>query len=79
MGTGAISQVGNSSAVRADFQRRLLSVPQTAAYISVSARTVWSWVYARKIPVIRIGGSVRIDLNELEKLLTAGTVPAIER
>ena len=80
MGTSITHPTADLKVARGgDFSRRLLSVPQVAAMISVSSRTVWSWIYARKIPFIKIGGSVRIDLNELERVLDAGTVPAIER
>jgi excisionase family DNA binding protein len=62
--------------VESNYPRRLASVPQVAAYLGLSARCVWNWVYSRRIPVIRIAGTVRIDLTEVERLLDAGTVPA---
>lgn len=72
-------QKGSSEPTRGDFPRRLASVPQAAAYLGYTARGMWNLVYSRRIPVIRFAGVVRIDLNEVEKLLDAGTVPALER
>jgi excisionase family DNA binding protein len=63
----------------ADYPRRLATVPQVAAYLGVGRSTVWSWVYGRRLPVIRINKAVRIDLNSLEKLLDEGTVPALDQ
>ncbi len=61
------------------YSRRLLSVPQVGAMVGLSARTIWNWVYSRRIPVIRIGGTVRIDLAEVERMLDEGTTPALDR
>ncbi len=56
--------------------RRYASVPEVAEYLGVSRRTVWNWVYGRKIPVLRMQGVVRIDLKQLDGQLDAATIPA---
>jgi excisionase family DNA binding protein len=56
---------------------RLMSVPQTALYLGMSPRSIWNWVYTRVIPSIKLGGSVRIDRNDLDELLLQRKTPAL--
>jgi excisionase family DNA binding protein len=61
-------------------QQRLLTVPQAANEMGLSARTVWAWVYARKLGVVRLGRAVRIPQKAIDELIEFGTVPAkVER
>jgi excisionase family DNA binding protein len=57
-------------------QQRLLTVPQAADEMGLSARTVWAWIYARKLGVVRLGRAVRIPRTAIETLIEAGTIPA---
>jgi excisionase family DNA binding protein len=57
-------------------QQRLLTVPQAADELGLSARTVWAWIYARKLGVVRLGRAVRIPRTAIESLIEAGTIPA---
>jgi hypothetical protein len=41
-----------------------------------SCTRTWKMVYARKVDVVRIGRSVRILENSIEKLIDDGTIPA---
>jgi excisionase family DNA binding protein len=60
--------------------QRLLTVPQAATEMGLSARTVWAWVYARKLSVVRLGRAVRIPQTAIDDLIEFGTVPAkVER
>ena len=56
--------------------QRLLTVPQAATEMGLSARTVWGWVYQRKIGVVRLGRAVRIPQKAIDDLIELGTVPA---
>lgn len=56
--------------------KRQLTVPETAARLGISEKTVWSWVYARRLPVTRFGRCVRIPEDSLEKMIEAATIPA---
>jgi excisionase family DNA binding protein len=61
-------------------QQRLLTVPEAASEMGLSARTVWAWVYARKLGVVRLGRAVRIPRTAIEELINAGSIPAkVER
>lgn len=52
---------------------KVLNVPEAAEYLSISQRTLRSWISERKIRVARLGGRVvlrTIDINRfLEKHL----------
>ena len=56
--------------------KRLLTVKQAAEELGLSDRTVWAWVYARKLGVVRLGRCVRIPQSALEELIQVGSVPA---
>lgn len=55
---------------------RLLKVPEAALRLNISEKTTWKMVYARRVDVVRIGRSVRIPENAIEKLIDDGTIPA---
>jgi excisionase family DNA binding protein len=55
---------------------KLLTVKQSADQLGLSARTVWAWVYAQKLGVVRLGRAVRIPQNAIDELIEAGSVPA---
>jgi excisionase family DNA binding protein len=55
---------------------RILKVPEAALRLNISEKTTWKMVYARKVDVVRIGRSVRIPENAIEKLIDDGTIPA---
>jgi excisionase family DNA binding protein len=60
--------------------QRLLTVKQAADEMGLSARTIWAWVYARKIGVVRLGRAVRVPQKAIDDLIEFGTVPAkVER
>jgi excisionase family DNA binding protein len=46
-------------------------VPEFAAALNISPKTVWAHVYAGKLAVVRIGRAVRIKQSELDKLVNA--------
>lgn len=56
--------------------QRLLTVKQAADEMGLSARTIWAWVYARKIGVVRLGRAVRVPQQAIDELIEFGTVPA---
>jgi excisionase family DNA binding protein len=55
---------------------RLLKVPEAALRLNISEKTTWKMVYSRRVDVVRIGRSVRIPENAIEKLIDDGTIPA---
>lgn len=57
---------------------RLLKVPEAAAALAVSPKTIWAWRAQRRIAVVTIGAAVRISQGEIDRLIAEGTVPARE-
>ena len=56
--------------------RQLLKVPEAAARMRISVKTAWKMVYGHKVDVVRIGRSVRIPEDSIDKLIDDGTTPA---
>jgi excisionase family DNA binding protein len=50
----------------------LLKVPEAAAILGVSRRTLYNWVSARLITSYKIGHSVRFKRSEIESLFEMG-------
>jgi excisionase family DNA binding protein len=59
--------------------QHLNKVPEVAEKLSISEKTVWAWIGARRLAVHRIGRSVRVSDLEIERILTAGYMPAMEQ
>jgi excisionase family DNA binding protein len=59
--------------------QHLNKVPEVAEKLSISEKTVWAWIGARRLAVHRIGRSVRVSDLEIERILTAGYMPALDR
>jgi len=55
---------------------KLLTVNQSAEQLGLSARTLWTWIYARKLGIVRLGRAVRIPQTAIDELIEAGSIPA---
>ena len=51
--------------------RRYISVRECAEYLSLHLQTVYSYIAQGKIPAVRVGRAVRVDLRRLEAQLDA--------
>ena len=49
--------------------RHLLKPEEAAAYLNVSAHTIRQWIWQKRLPVVRIGRTVRLRLEDLEALI----------
>lgn len=54
---------------------RLLTLKEAATRLAISLATVRSWVWQRKIEVVRIGRCVRIREQVISELIVESTVP----
>jgi excisionase family DNA binding protein len=54
----------------------LLTVNEFAAALRMTPACIRRWILVRRISFMKIGRSVRIPSSELDRLITAGTVPA---
>ena len=55
---------------------KLLKVPEAAAMLALSAKTIWQWIGMRRICVVRLGRAVRVPQTEIDRLMEEGTTPA---
>jgi excisionase family DNA binding protein len=47
--------------------RRLLTVEETAVYLSLSERQIQNMISARSLPVVRQGRRVMVDIRDLDR------------
>jgi excisionase family DNA binding protein len=71
-GVGAASRTSGSDAITP----RLLTVAQAATYLGRSKASVQHLVAQRRIPVVREGRRIFLDVRELDRWIAANTEPA---
>jgi excisionase family DNA binding protein len=52
--------------------RRLLTAAQAGEYIGRTETAIRQMIYKKQLPVVRIGGTVRIDVQDLDTLINDG-------
>ncbi len=57
----------------------MLTVRQAAERLGLRDSTLRAWIAQRRIGIVRLGRAVRIPLEEIERLVAEGSVPARER
>jgi excisionase family DNA binding protein len=53
------------------YPARLLNIRQASQFLSVSISTLYGWVWQRRIPFVKVGRTLRFDIQDLEKYLQA--------
>jgi excisionase family DNA binding protein len=53
---------------------KLLTIPETAALLSLGQSTIWEYISLRKLDVVRMGRAVRISETEVARLVERNTV-----
>ena len=56
--------------------KRMLTVGEAAEQLGLSPKTIWAWVYSRRLGFVRLGRSVRIPQTVIEEIIESGRVPA---
>ena len=56
----------------------LMKVPEAARALGVTQKTVWDWIYSRKLSSTLIGRSRRIPAQAVKDLVERGMVSAVE-
>jgi excisionase family DNA binding protein len=57
---------------------RLLNIKEAARFLGTTDKTLYTKIWRREIPFIKIGRSVRFDLRDLEALIERSRVRAEE-
>ena len=64
--------------IAANLAAVLLTVPDFAERLAIKESTVRAWILRRRICFIRVNGrAVRIPESEIERIISAGIVPAL--
>lgn len=58
---------------------KLMTVDEFAAAVGWKPSTVYQKIWRRELEYVKIGRSVRFKPETAQKLIDAGTVPALER
>ncbi len=56
--------------------KRLLTVKEAACYLAMAPKTLYNLAYARRIPTVKLGRSLRFDSKDLDDLIAANRRPA---
>jgi len=56
----------------------MLTVRLAAERLGLKESTVRAWIAQRRIGVVRLGRAVRVPLEEVQRLIAEGTIPARE-
>jgi hypothetical protein len=61
-------------------QRRLHRISSAVSYLNgaVCAKTLRQWIWRRQIEVVKIGRTVCVAEDVLDRLIEQGTIPALE-
>jgi excisionase family DNA binding protein len=57
---------------------RLLNIKEAARYLGTTDKTLYTKIWRREIPFIKLGRSVRFDVRDLEVLIEKSRVEAEE-
>lgn len=52
------------------------TVPEAAKVVGVSAKTMWRFVWARKVRSVLIGRSRRVPVSAIQEFIDKNTIPA---
>ena len=52
---------------------KLLTIAQVATTVGVTTRTVWNWIKKGRLPVVRLGRTVRIKEEDFRRFIDEAT------
>ena len=58
--------------------KRLLNVPEAAAYLGLKVDTVYKKARLRELPSVKVGRSLRFDVKALERYVEQHTIETID-
>ena len=60
-------------------EKRFLSIKELAEYLGMPIKTIYGWIYRRKIPYTKMGKLVKFDLRRIETWADKHTVEPHKR
>jgi excisionase family DNA binding protein len=58
-------------------ERQLLTAKEAAEFLCVSENTIRQWIWQRRLPVVRLGRTVRLKRDDLTQLIERNREEAI--
>lgn len=59
--------------------KRFLGVKELSEYLGISINTIYSYIWQKKIPYIKIGRIVKFDLEKIERWLESKSVSPLDK
>ena len=54
--------------------KRFFTITELSEYLSLSKNTIYSWVNQQKIPYVKLGGALRFDKKDIDKMIEKNKV-----
>jgi excisionase family DNA binding protein len=48
---------------------RLIDINELSRQLNIAKGTLYNWVYLRRIPYVKLGRSLRFDINEIDRIV----------
>jgi excisionase family DNA binding protein len=61
-----------------DPPEQLLTIDEVAKRLAISKKSVWNFIYSRRIGSVLIGRSRRIPMSAIQELIDRGASPAVQ-
>lgn len=59
-------------------EKRFIGIKELSEYLDIPVGTIYSWTHQRQIPHLKLGKSVKFDLQEIEAWLKKKRVKVYE-
>ena len=59
-------------------ERRYLNIDEISAYLGLSKNTIYSWVWQKRIPHVKLGRLVKFDMRAIEHWAKKNTIEVQE-
>jgi excisionase family DNA binding protein len=59
-------------------REEMLTVSQAAAALGLKVPTIRTWIWQRRIPVVKLGRSIRIEGSAIREIIEQGRIPAAD-
>ncbi len=70
--------VSDKTQIQDGGRKRLMTVREASQYLAVPIATLYTRVWKRTIPFVRLGRSIRFDRDSLDRLIESNTVKSSE-
>jgi excisionase family DNA binding protein len=54
-------------------ETNLIDINQLSRRLNIAKGTLYNWVYLRRIPFVKLGGALRFDPDEIERIVRSSS------